>query len=167
MQREAPEAFEDLPREQQDPGSLRHQHASPDTVRPAVPMARSGSVERGVLRATLRRTCQQCLGPPQWSQSELASLLCRCRSADRALLIDLKARGLLDDPLVLWGGEWPHPTAARARRPRHHPSALRWLAGGASGRHDLRRPRTNSAGIPRTTSPRARPARHDPAPDGH
>jgi hypothetical protein len=48
------------------------------------------------------------------------------------LLRDLKARGLLEDTLVLWGGEFGRtPTAENADGREHHPFGFTmWLAGG-------------------------------------
>jgi hypothetical protein len=64
-----------------------------------------------------------------------------CGKTDRAaaaLVTDLKRRGLLDDTLVIWGGEFgrtpmveTNPTLGRALGRDHHPSAFTmWLAGG-------------------------------------
>jgi uncharacterized protein (DUF1501 family) len=58
-----------------------------------------------------------------------------CAATDRpiaGLLKDLKARGLLDDTLVLWGGEFGRtPTAENADGREHHPFGFTmWLAGG-------------------------------------
>ena len=62
-----------------------------------------------------------------------------CRQTDRpvaALLTDLKQRGLLDDTLVVWGGEFGRTPMNEARNGRilgrdHHPHAFTmWLAGG-------------------------------------
>jgi len=58
--------------------------------------------------------------------------------ASAALVIDLKQRGLLDDTLVVWGGEFgrtpmveTNPALGRALGRDHHPSAYTmWLAGG-------------------------------------
>ena len=49
-----------------------------------------------------------------------------------ALLTDLKARGLLDETLVIWGGEFGRtPTAQGADGRDHHPHAFSmWMAGG-------------------------------------
>jgi uncharacterized protein (DUF1501 family) len=56
-----------------------------------------------------------------------------------ALLKDLKQRGLLDDTLVIWGGEFGRTPMVEMRRPEdaenagrdHHPVAYSmWLAGG-------------------------------------
>ncbi len=49
-----------------------------------------------------------------------------------ALLTDLKARGLLDDTLVLWGGEFGRTPVAQGRDGRdHNPQGFTmWLAGG-------------------------------------
>ena len=59
----------------------------------------------------------------------------RCAAVDRpiaALLNDLKARGLLDDTLVLWGGEFGRtPTAEGNNGREHHPFGFTmWMAGG-------------------------------------
>ncbi len=55
-----------------------------------------------------------------------------------ALIKDLKQRGLLDDTLVIWGGEFGrtpmvenNPALGRRRGRDHHPNAFSvWLAGG-------------------------------------
>ena len=59
----------------------------------------------------------------------------RCAAVDQpiaALLADLKARGLLHDTLVLWGGEFGRtPTAEGTNGREHHPFGFTmWLAGG-------------------------------------
>ena len=58
-----------------------------------------------------------------------------CASIDRpvaGLLTDLKARGLLDETLVLWGGEFGRsPVAQKGDGRDHHPYGFTmWLAGG-------------------------------------
>jgi uncharacterized protein (DUF1501 family) len=64
-----------------------------------------------------------------------------CRKTDRgsaALVLDLKRRGLLDETLVVWGGEFgrtPMVEASavlgRSQGRDHHPNAFTmWLAGG-------------------------------------
>jgi hypothetical protein len=63
------------------------------------------------------------------------SLPKRCLAVDQpitALLTDLKSRGLLDDTLVLWGGEFGRsPTAEGNNGREHHPFGFTmWLAGG-------------------------------------
>jgi len=63
------------------------------------------------------------------------SLPKRCQAVDRpiaALLTDLKCRGLLEDTLVLWGGEFGRtPTAEGTDGREHHPFGFSmWLAGG-------------------------------------
>ncbi|MFT7516219.1 MAG: hypothetical protein ACI9QL_005458 [Candidatus Omnitrophota bacterium] len=63
-----------------------------------------------------------------------------CNEVDRpiaAFLTDLKQRGMLDDTLVLWGGEFgrtptselPHPTTTPGRDHNRHGFSL-WLSGG-------------------------------------
>jgi hypothetical protein len=59
----------------------------------------------------------------------------RCAAVDQpiaALLTDLKQRGLLDETLVLWGGEFGRtPTAEGTNGREHHPFGFTmWLAGG-------------------------------------
>jgi len=64
-----------------------------------------------------------------------------CRETDRAsaaLILDLERRGLLEDTLVVWGGEFgrtpmveSNPTLGRKQGRDHHPQAFTiWLAGG-------------------------------------
>jgi uncharacterized protein (DUF1501 family) len=64
-----------------------------------------------------------------------------CGATDRAsaaLVLDLKRRGLLDETLVLWGGEFgrtpmveTNPTLGRKLGRDHHPQAFTiWMAGG-------------------------------------
>jgi hypothetical protein len=69
-----------------------------------------------------------------------ASLPKRCKDVDRAsagLVIDLAQRGMLDDTLVIWGGEFGrtvycqgHLTATDYGRDHHGRCFTMWLAGG-------------------------------------
>ncbi|MDB5294512.1 MAG: hypothetical protein JWO31_495 [Phycisphaerales bacterium] len=65
----------------------------------------------------------------------------RCKQTDQgaaALVKDLKARGLLDETLVVWGGEFgrtpmveANPSLNRSAGRDHHPAAFTmWMAGG-------------------------------------
>ena len=65
----------------------------------------------------------------------------KCAETDQgsaALVQDLKQRGLLDDTLVVWGGEFGrtpmvenNPTLGRSKGRDHHPQAFSmWMAGG-------------------------------------
>ena len=86
-----------------------------------------------------------------------------------ALLTDLKRRGLLDETLVVWGGEFGRqPVVAGQRRPRPQPQGLHLLAGRRrrQGRHQPRRDRRVRPRGGRRSPPHPRPARHHPAPDG-
>jgi uncharacterized protein (DUF1501 family) len=63
------------------------------------------------------------------------NLPARCRAVDQpiaGLLSDLKARGLLNDTLVVWGGEFGRtPTAEGNNGREHHPFGFTmWMAGG-------------------------------------
>lgn len=79
---------------------------------------------------------------PDWDHHSRLTSWCtaRCRDTDQpsaALVTDLKRRGMLDDTLVIWGGEfgrgvagqgkWDSPEAGRD----HHPRCFTiWMAGG-------------------------------------
>ncbi|WP_437205700.1 DUF1501 domain-containing protein [Planctomicrobium sp. SH664] len=81
---------------------------------------------------------------PDWDHHSRLSSWCvsRCRDTDQAsaaLVTDLKQRGLLDDTLVIWGGEfgrsvvgqgkWDSPEGGRD----HHPRCFTmWMAGGGT-----------------------------------
>ncbi|MEK7795058.1 MAG: DUF1501 domain-containing protein [Candidatus Hydrogenedentota bacterium] len=95
-------------------------------------------VERGVrcvqvyhTQTSKRSSCQL------WDQHGALreELPANCAATDKpiaGLLKDLKARGLLDETLVLWGGEFGRtPTAEGDNGREHHPFGFTmWLAGG-------------------------------------
>jgi hypothetical protein len=95
-------------------------------------------VERGVrmvqvyhTETSKRKSCQL------WDQhgSLREELPNNCRATDKpiaGLLKDLKSRGLLEDTLVVWGGEFGRtPTAEGNNGREHHPFGFSmWLAGG-------------------------------------
>jgi hypothetical protein len=95
-------------------------------------------VERGVrcvqvyhTQTSKRSSCQL------WDQHGALreELPMNCASTDKpiaGLLKDLKGRGLLDDTLVLWGGEFGRtPTAEGDNGREHHPFGFTmWMAGG-------------------------------------
>ena len=87
--------------------------------------------------------------------------------------MDLKQRGLLDDTLVIWGGEFgrtpmveTNPALGRELGRDHHPQAYTmWMAGGGvKAGLDLRRHRRTRLSRRRESGPRARPAGDHPAP---
>ena len=61
-----------------------------------------------------------------------ASLAKACDQAIAALLIDLKQRGMLDETLVVWGGEFGRaPTSEKKKgRDHNHYGFTTWMAGG-------------------------------------
>ena len=79
---------------------------------------------------------------PDWDHHSRLTSWCtaRCRDTDQptaALLVDLDRRGLLDDTLVVWGGEFGRGVAgqgnwqtAEAGRDHHPRCFTMWLAGG-------------------------------------
>jgi hypothetical protein len=95
-------------------------------------------VERGVrcvqvyhTQTERRSSCQL------WDQhgSLRTELPANCAATDRpiaGLLADLKARGMLEDTLVIWGGEFGRtPTGENPDGREHHPFGFTmWLAGG-------------------------------------
>jgi uncharacterized protein (DUF1501 family) len=71
--------------------------------------------------------------------NKLAHLCSETDRASAALVADLKQRGLLDDTLVIWGGEFGRTPMNEARNGSrflgrdHHPRAFTiWLAGGGT-----------------------------------
>jgi hypothetical protein len=110
----------------------------PDSRRPGTYAANCLQARRLVERGV--RFVQ--LFHPDWDHHSRLSSWCtaRCRDTDQAsaaLVTDLKQRGLLDDTLVIWGGEfgrgvagqgkWDSPEGGRD----HHPRCFTvWMAGG-------------------------------------
>jgi len=95
-------------------------------------------VERGVRVVQVYHTVTSKRSSCQlWDQHGglKTELPANCASTDRpiaGLLKDLKARGLLEDTLVVWGGEFGRtPTAENQDGREHHPFGFTmWLAGG-------------------------------------
>ena len=79
---------------------------------------------------------------PDWDHHSRLTSWCtaRCRDTDQAsaaLVLDLKRRGLLEDTLVVWGGEFGRGVAGQGKWDSleagrdHHPRCFTmWLAGG-------------------------------------
>ena len=92
-------------------------------------------VERGVRFVQLYHTDWDHHGDPDNNLGQ--PLEDRCREIDRALaalVIDLKRRGLLDDTLVIWGGEFGRTPMSEVRiaigRDHHIEAFTMWLACG-------------------------------------
>ena len=115
------------------PASLLNQMRRPGSYAANCVLARR-LAERGV------RFIQ--LFHPDWDHHSRLPSWCvaRCRDTDQAtagLLIDLKRRGLLDDTLVVWGGEFGRTVYSQGTLTKenygrdHHPrNFTMWLAGG-------------------------------------
>ena len=90
-----------------------------------------------------------------------------CRAMDKpvaGLLTDLKRRGLLDDTLVIWGGEFGRtPMSEKGDGRDHNPTGFTmWLAGGGvPGRPGVRGDRRIGPARRRGPAARPRPARDD------
>jgi hypothetical protein len=137
MQAKAPEAF-DIERESPETKKLYGVgEAASDIFGRQCLMARR-LAERGVrmvqvyhTQTSKRSSCQL------WDQhgSLKAELPNNCAATDKpiaGLLKDLKGRGLLEDTLLVWGGEFGRtPTAEGTDGREHHPFGFTmWLAGG-------------------------------------
>ncbi|MEY2789172.1 MAG: hypothetical protein RLZZ34_2315 [Verrucomicrobiota bacterium] len=132
MQREAPEAF-DLGRESPSVRAL-YGIGSPETDL----FGRQCLLGRRLLERGVRFV--QLFDAPfnnAWDHHSglRDNLPKRCRAIDQpvaALLTDLKALGMLEDTLVLWGGEFGRtPTAEGTDGREHHPFGFTmWMAGG-------------------------------------
>jgi hypothetical protein len=137
MQQQAPEAF-DIGRETPATRRLYGLHDRTTEIFGKQCLMARRLVERGVrfvqvyhTQTSRRSSCQL------WDQhgglrKELAA---NCAATDQpiaGLLTDLKARGLLEDTLVIWGGEFGRtPTAEGTDGREHHPFGFTmWLAGG-------------------------------------
>ena len=133
----APEAF-DVERESAETQAAYGVGNAPTDIFARQCLLARRLVERGVrfvqvyhTQTSKRSSCQL------WDQhgdlrSELPN---NCLATDQpiaALLKDLKARGMLDDTLVVWGGEFGRtPTAEGVNGREHHPFGFTmWLAGG-------------------------------------
>ncbi len=137
MQAQAPEAF-DIERESPETKKLYGlDNPVTETFGRQCLMARRLS-ERGVRMVQVYHTTTSKRSSCQlWDQhgdlrTELPN---NCAAVDKpiaALLKDLKARGLLKDTLVVWGGEFGRtPTAEGTNGREHHPFGFTmWLAGG-------------------------------------
>jgi hypothetical protein len=137
MQINAPEAF-DVERESADTHALYGIGAGPTDIFGRQCLLARRLVERGVrfvqvyhTQNSKRSSCQL------WDQHGglRRDLADNCQATDQpvaALLKDLKARGMLEDTLVVWGGEFGRtPTAEGTDGREHHPFGFTmWLAGG-------------------------------------
>jgi len=142
MQQEAPEAF-DVSRESAETKKMYGlDEAVTETFGKQCLMARR-LVERGVRfvqvyhTATSKRSSCQLWDQHGGLRGELPN---NCASIDKpiaGLIKDLKARGLLEDTLVVWGGEFGRtPTTEGGGDGReHHPFGFSmWMAGGGAKR---------------------------------
>ena len=101
-------------------------------------------------------------------------LALQCKGTDQAsaaLVTDLKQRGLLDDTLVVWGGEFGRTVFCQGKltdaelRPRSSPAELLHVAGGRRHQARVRVGETDdfSYNVVVGSRVRARPAGDDPA----
>jgi Protein of unknown function (DUF1501) len=132
MQREAPEAF-DLARESTKTHQLYGINSPATDLFGRQCLLARRLVERGVRFVQLFDAPANNAWDHHGGLRE--NLPKRCQAVDQpiaALLTDLKIRGLLQDTLVLWGGEFGRtPTGEGNNGREHHPFGFSmWLAGG-------------------------------------
>jgi hypothetical protein len=132
MQREAPEAF-DISRESEATHQLYGTDQPETELFGRQCMLARRLVERGVRFVQLFDAPENNAWDHHGGLRE--RLPARCRAVDQpiaALLADLKSRGLLEETLVLWGGEFGRtPTAEGDNGREHHPFGFTmWMAGG-------------------------------------
>jgi hypothetical protein len=94
-------------------------------------------IERGVRFVQLYHTNWDSHGGPGENlESDFAKVCKDVDQASAALLIDLKQRGLLDDTLVIWGGEFGRTPMGELRastgRDHHIDAFTMWVAGGGT-----------------------------------
>jgi hypothetical protein len=94
-------------------------------------------VERGVRFVQLYHTNWDSHGGPSENlQGDFQKLCLQTDQAQAALIKDLKQRGLLDDTLVVWGGEFGRTPMGEIRdttgRNHHVDAFTMWLAGGGT-----------------------------------
>ncbi len=94
-------------------------------------------VERGVRFVQLYHTSWDSHGGPgETLQGDFEKVCHQVDQASAALIIDLKERGLLDDTLVVWGGEFGRTPMGENRKTtgrNHHIDAFSmWFAGGGT-----------------------------------
>jgi Protein of unknown function (DUF1501) len=136
MQREAPEAF-DVVRESAETKKLYGLDDKTTEIFGKQCLLARRLVERGVRCVQVYHTVTSKRSSCQlWDQHGglKTELPANCAATDQpiaGLLTDLKARGLLKDTLVLWGGEFGRtPTAEGTDGREHHPFGFTmWLAG--------------------------------------
>ena len=91
-------------------------------------------VERGVRFVQLYHTSWDQHGGKESLEEELPLRARQVDQGSAALIKDLKQRGMLDETVVVWGGEFGRTPMGERRKPTgcdHHPSAYTvWLAGG-------------------------------------
>ena len=105
--------------------------------------------------------------PTPTSKATTASCACQSDKPIAGLLTDLKRRGLLEDTLVIWGGEFGRTPMTEGTNGRdHNPHGFTmWLAGGGvKGGQVIGA--TDAVGLRAAEEQGARPRhpRHDPAP---
>jgi uncharacterized protein (DUF1501 family) len=92
-------------------------------------------IEKGVRFVQLYHTNWDSHGGPGENLNSDFEKVCRdVDQASAALVIDLKQRGLLDDTLVIWGGEFGRTPMGEVRatlgRDHHVDAFTMWMAGG-------------------------------------
>ena len=165
MQAEAPEAV-DLAGETDETRPLYGlDDKATASLRPQLPAGPSPGRARRPVRPALPRRRRKWDVASGHREEPPATLPGHGQAGRRALIKDLKRRGLLDETLVVWGGEFGRtPMSEKGDGRDHNPYGFTmWMAGGGIQPGVDRRP-TDEVGLhaDRGPAPRPRPARHDP-----
>jgi uncharacterized protein (DUF1501 family) len=130
MQTEATDAF-DVAKE---PASVRELYG--DTLQGRQMLMARRLAERGVRYVQVWHGAGQPWDSHNSIEDSLKRLAGDCDQAIGALLQDLKSRGMLEDTLVIWGGEFGRtptaqmPLTSKAGRDHHNDGFTVWMAGG-------------------------------------
>jgi hypothetical protein len=108
-------------------------------------------VERGVRFVQLYHTSWDHHGGPSENLENHFPAICKeVDQASVALVVDLKRRGLLDDTIVIWGGEFGRTPMGEARKTTgrdHHIDAYTMWAAGGGFQHGLVHGKTDELGL--------------------
>ena len=129
----------------------------------------------GRARRAVRAALPSRLGPSRRPAQRAEAAVRHCDQGSAALVKDLKQRGLLDDTLVIWGGEFGRTAYSQGAISKdnfgrdHHPRCFTiWMAGGGiKPGITLRQDRRLRLQRRRRRRPRPRFPGDDPALAGH
>ena len=131
MQAEAPEAIDLASETAETRDALRHGRPGDRNHRTTLLAGSTSGRARCAVRSNLLRRGEQ-VGLPLRHRSKSCASVPRHGPAGRRAFKDLKRRGLLDETLVVWGGEFGRtPMSEKGNGRDHNPYGFTmWMAGG-------------------------------------